>query len=199
VLGIGLGAGEGVMRQCVLAAMDTYVLFVLATVVKYFGNEFDMAYHDAYDMPWSGSSENAKKQGKWIANCKIDPMKLSCEGKTYEFEEAWLEAAYEPYDFLIWFSGTKRADWNYFCLRPKTSLVQGGFHYEIKPEFPRDFNLSGVGSKGRGFTYWGVDGHDLCFQKVPTDLRSLKLSVSVDTYGKGKDTKLGTVQLTLDE
>jgi hypothetical protein len=44
---------------------------------------------------------------------KIEPAELTRENITFEFHEAWLEAAYEPSNFLISFPSRKRAEWNY--------------------------------------------------------------------------------------
>jgi hypothetical protein len=122
-------------------------------------------------------------------------MRLASEDKTYEFQEAWLEAAYKPSNFLVWVARRKRAKWNYLCVRPKTHWFQESFSFEVTPEFVNGFEVRGPGKRGVVFT---LSGNDLYFQKVPTDLRELKLRVSVYTYGKGRDMTLGTARLHLE-
>lgn len=170
------------------------LVFVIATAGKYVLNKIELAFYDTYNSPQSRSSASAKEQGVWVADFKIEPLKLASEDKMYEFQEAWLEAAYEPSNFLVWVPRRRRAKWNYLCVRPKTHWFQETFSFEVTPEFENEFEVGGLGKGGVNFT---LSGNDLYFQKVPTDLRKLKLKVSVYTYGKGRDITLGTARLHL--
>jgi hypothetical protein len=136
---------------------------------------------------------SAKQQGIFIAEFKIEPTKLVCENRTYEFQEAWLEAAYEPTSFLVWFSYSKRASWNYLCIRPTSDWFHDTWSFSLTPEYKNVFEITGLGRNGVHFTQ---SGNDLYFQKVPRDLQELKIKVSVYMYGKGKDITMGSVQLT---
>jgi len=100
------------------------LLFVLASLAKYAYNELCWGLYRAYNRPHSRSVGSAKQQGILVTEFEIEPMKLVGEGKTYEFGEAWLEAAYEPRTFLVWLSYGKRASWSYLCVRPKSDWFQ---------------------------------------------------------------------------
>lgn len=172
------------------------VLLVVATAVKHRYNEFGLAMYDAYNGPVSVSSEDAKHKGVWVASFKIEPDSVTAEGKTFEFDEAWLEAVYVPTTFLVWISYERRADWNYLVVRPKTEWLRNKFSYEVEPEFAQPLKLEGPGSKGDGFTMY-QDGR--YFQKVPTSLRELKLKVSASVYATGNSTTVGIATLTKEE
>jgi hypothetical protein len=88
------------------------LVVVLATVAKHAINEFDISMYDAYNGPYSSSVVSAKHHGILVDDFQIVPMKVDCQDKTYEFNEAWLEAAYEPSSFLIWFPCRTTASWN---------------------------------------------------------------------------------------
>lgn len=170
------------------------LVFVLATAGKHVLNQIAIRFYDIYNSPQSRSSASAREQGVWVADFRIEPMKLASGDKTYEFQEAWLEAAYEPSNFLVWVSRRRRAKWNYLCVRPKTGWFQETFSFSLTPEFQNEFEVGGLGKRGVDFT---LSGNDLYFQKVPTNLQELKLRVSVYTYGKGRDITLGTARLHL--
>jgi hypothetical protein len=173
--------------------MIVCLVFVLATVAKHAINEFDISMYDAYNGPYSSSVASAKHHGILFDEFQIVPVKVDCQDKTYEFNEAWLEAAYEPSSFLIWFPTRKRARWNYLCVRPTSDWFHDTYSFSLTPEYKNNFEITGLGRKGAVFT---LLGNDLYFQKVPRDLRELKIKVSVETYGKGKNFVIGTVQLT---
>jgi hypothetical protein len=192
----GFGAaGSPVPRRRVRIALLIGLLafaFVL-TAAKHFFNELDGAFYDAYYGPKARTAVDANSNKDLVSRFKFEPAKLVREDKTYEFNEAWLEAAYEPVHHFVWFSYRRRADWNYLCIRPTTSWHQGDFTFRVAPKFAERFEIAGRGSKGGSFTQ---SGNDLYYQKVPTDLKELDLIVSVETYGKGKDLVVGTSHLT---
>ena len=170
------------------------LLSVLATAGKHVINQIGLAFNDTYNSPESRSFVGAKEQGIWLADLKSEPVELASENITFEFQEAWLEAAYEPSNFLIWFPGRKRAKWNYLCVRPKTLWFQDSFQFVLVPQFDREFVVTGRGRNGADFT---LSGDDLYFQKVPTDLQRFKIKVSIFTYGNAKDFTLGTASFNL--
>jgi hypothetical protein len=182
------------VRRKHIIVTSVLLVFVLATAGKHVFNQIEFSFYNLYNSPESRSSASAKEQGVWLADFKVEPTKLAREDKTYEFQEAWLEAAYEPSNFLVWFSWSKRAKWNYLCVRPKTHWFQESFSFELTPQFEKKFMVTGLGKNGVGFT---LSGNDLYFQKVPTDLRKLGINVSVYIYGNGKDISLGTARLHL--
>ena len=156
-------------------------------------NDFEVSWYDTYNHPHTASSAAARRAGLWVADFRIEPKTVTAEGKSYEFAEAWLEAAYEPHFDLVWSSSTRRAGWSYLCIRPKTAWHQEEFLYTVTPQDAKLFDLPGLGSKGRNFTQ---SGNDYYFQKVPTDLAALKLTVSTYGKGEGKDILVGTATLT---
>lgn len=167
--------------------------FSILTAGKHFLNEIELAFYDAYNSPQARCAADAESKNLLVCRFKIEPTKLVCEDKVYEFQEAWLEAAYEPSHFLVWFPHRRRAEWSYLCIRPTTHWFNNDFSYEVRPEYKERFELSGLGSKGVHFTQ---SGNDLYFQKVPTELKELDLVVSVYTYGKGKDFVVGKSRLS---
>jgi hypothetical protein len=168
------------------------LVFAILTVGKHFLNQIDLYFYNTYNGPEARVAADAKSSNLLVCRFKIEPLELVCGDKEYEFKEAWLEAAYEPRHYLVWFSFRRRADWSYLCVRPTTPWFNEDFSYRVVPEYKRGFDLSGLGSKGESFTQ---SGNDLYFQKVPTDLKELDLVVSVHTYEKGKDIVVGKSHL----
>src|SRR5207247_2331130 len=119
------------------------------------------------------------------------------EGYEYEFGEAWLEIAEFPRHPLIWFPSSERADWCYLCIRPKTHWYHDTYSYNLRPEYQPAFQLEGFGIARPGMAHTrGGGSPELHVQRVPNDLKGLTLTVSVWTYGKGKDRTVGTVRLS---
>jgi hypothetical protein len=172
------------------------LLFVVATLAKHAYNELCRGLYRAYNQPNARSVGSAKQQGILVADFGIEPMKLVGEGKTYEFGEAWLEAAYEPRTLLVWLSYDKRASWSYLCVRPKSDWFHDTYSFSLTPEYKRDMKIASFTSDQTAFTQ---SGNDLYFQRVPTDLTELTIKVSVDFYGKREDVILGSVRLTRRE
>jgi hypothetical protein len=108
---------------CWLVAI--FVALSLATWAKTAMNDFSFRYWHAYSRPdWSAhamSPQNAKQQGLWVADMIIEPKIINANGKTFEFKEAWLQAAYYPNSHFVWFNYSKRTAWDYLCVRTQTN------------------------------------------------------------------------------
>jgi hypothetical protein len=148
-----------------------------------------------YNRPKSDSVSDAQSKGLLLASFTIEPWQLSNEGYQYKFGEAWLETAYRPRHFLVWYSYQQKADWNYLCIRPATHWYQGNYSYDLTPQYDPPFHLEGFGVRTRGMVLTaGNLSPDLLFQQVPSDLKEFTVTVSVETYGKGKDVTVGTAR-----
>jgi hypothetical protein len=165
----------------------TLTILVLATLGKQFSNDW---YSYTHKGPMQGISA-AKNEGLYITKFKIDPPKLEHDEMTFEFGEAWVEERYEQRNILVWYSDMKRADWDFFCLQPKTDCYQKGVLIDLTPEFfpPLD---SESGDKSDYFSEVG----DLWYQRVPTDLQKVKVTVTAKFHDSGKTITVGTAELT---
>src|SRR5690348_16778519 len=105
----------------------------LATAGKWLLNGLDAAFYDAYNGPETRTAGDAAARGLLVARFRIEPARVEGGGKVYEFEEAWLEAAYEPDHLLVWFPHRKPAGWCYLCVRPRTEWFHGDFSYNPAP------------------------------------------------------------------
>ena len=162
-------------------------ILALATLGKQFSNDWHSYTHKG---PERGLLE-AKIKGLYVATFRIDPPKLTREEVTFDFGEAWVEAKFEQRDFLVWFSDVKRADWDYFCLRPKTSCFQNGVFISRTPEFIPPIVCEGLGK----LDFFSERG-DLHFQSVPTDLQRLRITVTANLQPSGRTITVGTAELT---
>ena len=94
----GFGAlAEDLLRVRNLASQPLVLgLQVLAGVTagKWFINELGEGLDDLYNGPAARTAQDAATKGRMVARFKIEPTTLRCEGKVYEFQEAWLAAAY---------------------------------------------------------------------------------------------------------
>ncbi len=171
------------------------MIFVLATLAKHEYNDMHMELYDAYNRPQSMSLDSARQQGTLVAEFDIEPTKLVAEGKTYEFGEAWLEAAYEPRNCIVWLSYDKRARWSYLCVRPRSEWFHETYSFCLTPEYKTEVKIAGRNNDA-GFTQLGNDPRGVYFQRVPTNLPGLKIEVSAYNYDKDEDVILGSVQLT---
>jgi hypothetical protein len=179
----------------------------LATLVKLCANGIESGLAEFYSDNRSTSVEDARQKGVLVAVFKTEPMTVTSNGKTFEFGEAWLEAAYLPTHPFIWFSDRRRMDWNFLCVRPKTRTCNPVLtflqEYTVTPEHSSEFDIPGR----MHFRRWGEvsgeteDGkrYDLYRQMVPTDLREVKLKVDIIRDAGDYNIRMGTVTLTTVE
>jgi hypothetical protein len=187
-------------RNLRIFVLAVAVLFILATVGKHVLNELNDGLYAQYNGPQSISVEDARNKGLLLSVYKIEPAKLANEGYQYTVDQAWTETAYRPCHFLIWFSYSQKADWSYLCIRPSTHWYQENFIYNLQPDFDPPFELEGFGVKNHGMASTsGNDSPELHYQQVPNDLKEFTATVSVYTYGKGKDVTVGTARFTAIE
>jgi hypothetical protein len=174
-------------------------LAALATLIKHLINTVNESLDEFYRSPRSNSVASAREQGILVATFQTDPVKLTADGKTFEFDEAWLEAGYALSHRLVWFSYDRRLDWNWLCVRPKTHWYQNTFSYGVSPEYP--YALPEDRSPGviRDWVLMGGGGNNQYCQKVPLDLRELKLTAGFSVYGADKGRPMGTVRLTTED
>jgi hypothetical protein len=165
----------------------TITILVLATLGKQLSNDW---YSYTHKGPTQGILE-AKNEGLYIAKFRIDPPKLEHEDITFEFGEAWVEERYEQRNFLVWCSYMEQADWDHFCLQPKTDCYQKGVLISLTPEFSPPFESESLGK----LNYFSQVG-DLWYQRVPTGLQRLRITVTAEFYDSGKTITVGTAELT---
>lgn len=188
------------IRKLRTFAIAVVVLFILATLGKHFLNELDDGLYAQYNGPRSISVEDARSKGILLFAYKIEPTQLTNDGYQYTLDQAWTETAYRPCHFLIWFSYSQKADWSYLCIRPTTHWFQMDFIYNLEPDFDPPFHLEGFGVKRHSMASTsGNDSPELHFQQVPNDLKEFTATVSVYTYGEGKDVIVGTARFTAME
>jgi hypothetical protein len=179
------------------------VIGALATLVKLGANAVDSGLAEFYSFGRSTSVEDARQKGALVAVFKTEPMTVTSNGKTFEFGEAWLEAAHLPTHPFVWFSGKRRMDWNFLLVRPKTRGYTDYQEYMVTPEYSHEFVIPGP-MHFKGWVQTGgetEDGtrYDLYQQMVPTDLRELKLKADIFRDGGNKNIPMGTVTLTAVE
>jgi hypothetical protein len=172
------------------------LLLCLATLIKRVLNSIDEDLHDFYDGPVTQSVEDARKKGRLAATFEINPKKFEAMGKVYEIEEAWLEAAYRPSYWLVWFPDDQRRSFNYLCVRTKEPPRESPFAIYLSARHAKELYIpepTGIG--GTGFR-----GHDPYYQqRVPLDLNELKQNVTFVRYDINKQEIVKTAQLTREE
>jgi hypothetical protein len=189
------------IRRCVIAVLT---IGALATLVKFGANYIDSTVAEFYSGARSISIEDARQKGVLVAVFQTEPMTVNGDGKTFEFGEAWLEAAYLPTHPFIWFSGQRRADWNFLLVRPKTDCFNYRHHeYFVKPEYAHEFAIpDNLHSKSwivcSGITEDGVR-FDYYHQIVSPDLRELKLRAEYSPNNGIDWFSIGTATLTAVE
>ena len=86
----------------------------------------------------------------------------------------------------------KRADWDFFCLKPKTDCYQKGVF--LISLTPNSFHHSSLKHFGKLNSFSGMG--DLWYQMVPTDLQRVRITVTAKLYDSGRTITLGTAELT---
>ena len=167
--------------------VSALAILILATLGKQFSNDW---YSYTHKGPARGL-EDAKSKGLFITKFRIDPPTLKFEDKNFDLGEAWVEARYEQRDVLVWYSYMGRADWDFFCLRPKTDCFQGDISITLTPEFSPPVVSDVTGE----LNYFSQTG-DFWYQRVPTDLQRVKVTVTAKFYKTGKNIAFGTAELT---
>jgi hypothetical protein len=197
----------GVSRTTRRYVFAFLAICALVTLVKLCANGLDNSLAEFYAGPRSRSIEDARQQGVLVAVLNTEPMTVTSNGKTFEFGEAWLEAAYLPSHPFIWFSDKRRVDWNFLLIRPKTrscnTLITFLEEFKVTPEYSQEFVIPGRMHFKRWAQRWveTEEGtrYDLYHQMVPTDLRELKLKIEIIRDGGDHNIPMGTVTLTAVE
>jgi hypothetical protein len=168
----------------------------VATLAKHVTNSFT-DYQNSFVVPRSTSVTDARAKGILVAALKTDPVRVNVAAKTFEFEEAWIETSITRSYWLVWFPYDRPSGWNILCIRPRTHWYQNTFTYKVTPEYPSDWSIPGQGdSNGHG---WVSLQDNQYVQRVPCDLRELKLHVCVEYYGRDAPPELGTVRLAAED
>jgi hypothetical protein len=171
-------------------------LAAVATLAKHVTNSLT-DYENGFVVPRSTSVADARAKGILVAALKADPVQVNGAAKTFEFEEAWIESSITRSYWLVWFPYDMPSGWNTLCIRPRTQWYQNTFSYSVCPEYPGDWSIPGQGdSDGHG---WTLLQDNRYVQRVPCDLRELKLHVRVEFYGRDAPPELGTVQLAAED
>src|SRR5262245_33254561 len=80
---------------------------VAATLVKMEHNKRVIVSGDGYTSPcWSAAE--ARNRGTLICDVELNPWKFDWQGRTIQFEEAWLEESARLHYRFIWFPSVER-------------------------------------------------------------------------------------------
>jgi hypothetical protein len=192
-------------RESLRYIIAILILGPLPTLIKFGCDEVNDGLEEFYKCALSTSVNDARRKGVLVAVFKTEPTTLTVDGKTFEFDEAWLEAASVPTHPFVWLSARRRLDWNFLVVRPKTCSVNTYLfqEYSVTPEYSREFAIPGPMLFRRWTQTWREkeDGtrYDLYQQPVPIDLRELKLKVDIVRHDGSKNISMGTVTLTAVE
>jgi hypothetical protein len=107
--------GEAMWRKLFRTLFALLLVAATATVVK--AVFFNFEIRKPGDPPPCWSRDEAKQKGVWVCDVSVDPNTFQSGGGTYRLGDAWIEEAFDDYDFLVWFPRRDKLGWNRLCLR----------------------------------------------------------------------------------